>query len=92
LETGLILSQILKLNGAAKVVIAANKGIKTDIARQLDAADEYVEIDREAPDAQWAQLKKDYPYGFDAVVRPHFLTPARSSSFLGRSNWLRESR
>jgi D-arabinitol dehydrogenase (NADP+) len=68
LPSGLILSQILKLNGASKVVIAANKGIKTEIARKLDAADEYVEIDRDAPDAQWAQLKKDYPYGFDAVV------------------------
>ncbi|KAJ7274978.1 NADP+-dependent D-mannitol dehydrogenase [Mycena rebaudengoi] len=66
--TGLILSQLLKLNGASKVVIAANKGVKTEIARKLDAADEYVEIDRDAPDAQWAQLKKDYPYGFDAVV------------------------
>ncbi|KAK7046631.1 zinc-binding dehydrogenase [Favolaschia claudopus] len=66
--TGLILSQLLKLNGASKVVIAANKGIKTDIARKLDAADEYVEIDRDAPDEHWAKLKKDYPYGFDAVV------------------------
>ncbi|KAF7349313.1 Zinc-binding dehydrogenase [Mycena sanguinolenta] len=66
--TGLILSQLLKLNGASKVVIAANKGIKTEIARKLDAADVYIEIDRNSPDAQWAQLKKDYPYGFDAVV------------------------
>jgi len=66
--TGLILAQILKLNGASKVVIAANKGIKTQIAKELDAADAYVELDRENPDAQWEQLKKDYPYGFDAVV------------------------
>ncbi|KAF8755520.1 NADP -dependent D-mannitol dehydrogenase [Rhizoctonia solani] len=44
--TGLILSQLLKQNGAAKVVIAANKGMKMDIARQLDAADEYIELDR----------------------------------------------
>ncbi|KAJ7637174.1 NADP+-dependent D-mannitol dehydrogenase [Roridomyces roridus] len=66
--TGLILSQLLKLNGAARVVIAANKGVKTELARTLNAADEYVELDRTAPEAQWAQLKKDYPYGFDAVV------------------------
>ncbi|KAF7289872.1 Zinc-binding dehydrogenase [Mycena indigotica] len=66
--TGLILAQLLKLNGAAKVVIAANKGIKTKIARQLKAADEYVEIDREAPEPAWKTLKELYPYGFDAVV------------------------
>ncbi|KAJ7048497.1 chaperonin 10-like protein [Mycena amicta] len=66
--TGLILAQLLKLNGAARVVIAANKGIKTQIARQLDAADEYVEINRESPGAAWSALKESYPYGFDAVV------------------------
>nr|GAT51151.1 zinc-binding dehydrogenase [Mycena chlorophos] len=66
--TGLILAQLLKLNGAAKVVIAANKGIKTQIARQLEAGDEYYEFDREAPAATWAALKQAYPYGFDAVV------------------------
>ena len=42
----LMLSQLLKLNGASKVVIAANKGIKVDIAKDLEAADEYVELDR----------------------------------------------
>lgn len=66
--TGLVLSQLLKINGASKVVIAAPKGPKTEIARQLDAADEYIELDRKNPEAQWAQLKKDYPYGFDVVV------------------------
>ena len=68
--TGLILSQILKLNGASKVVLAANKGIKTRIAREINAADVYIEIDRQDPQAQWDQIKKDYPYGFDAVVSP----------------------
>jgi threonine dehydrogenase-like Zn-dependent dehydrogenase len=67
--TGLILSQLLKQNGAAKVVIAANKGMKMDIARQLDAADEYIELDRKNPEAQWAKLKEDYKHGFDIVVR-----------------------
>ncbi|CAA7268376.1 unnamed protein product [Cyclocybe aegerita] len=38
--TGLILAQLLKLNGASRVVIAANKGIKMDIAKKLNAADE----------------------------------------------------
>ncbi|KAG9311768.1 chaperonin 10-like protein [Chiua virens] len=66
--TGLILAQLLKLNGAVKVVIAANKGVKMDIAKQLDAGDEYIELDRKDPDAQWAKLKADNPYGFDIVV------------------------
>ncbi|TBU32482.1 NADP+-dependent D-mannitol dehydrogenase [Dichomitus squalens] len=66
--TGLVLAQLLKLNGATKVVLAANKGVKTEIARKLGAADEYVELDRADPKPQWEKLKKDYPYGFDVVV------------------------
>ncbi|KAI0758460.1 chaperonin 10-like protein [Irpex lacteus] len=66
--TGLILAQLLKLNGAHRVVIAAPKGIKMDIAKQLEAGDEYVELDRQNPGPQWEKLKKDNPYGFDVVV------------------------
>ena len=66
--TGLVLAQLLKLNGASRVVIAANKGIKMDTAKQLDAADEYIELDRQNPEAQWQKLKDDNPYGFDVVV------------------------
>lgn len=66
--TGLILAQLLKLNGASKVVIAANKGIKMDIAKELEAGDEYIELDRKNPEAQWQKLKDDNPYGFDVVV------------------------
>lgn len=66
---GLILAQLLKLNGASRVVLAANKGIKTNVARQIDAGDEYVELDRENPDEQWEKLRKDNLRGFDVVVR-----------------------
>jgi len=66
--TGLMLSQLLKLNGAARVVIAAPKGIKMDIAKDIQAADEYIELDRQNAQPQWDQLKKDNPYGFDVVV------------------------
>jgi len=66
--TGLMLSQLLKLNGASKVVIAANKGIKMDIAKDLEAADVYIELDRQNPKAQWDKLKEDHPFGFDVVV------------------------
>ncbi|KAF9457532.1 chaperonin 10-like protein [Collybia nuda] len=66
--TGLILAQLLKLNGASKIVIAANKGIKTKVAQDLNCADEYIELDRANPESQWAQLKQSYPYGFDVVI------------------------
>ncbi|KAG6812205.1 putative secondary metabolism biosynthetic enzyme [Tricholoma furcatifolium] len=66
--TGLLFAQLLKLNGASKVVIAANKGIKTQVARELGCADEYVELDRNNPEPQWAELKRTHPYGFDVVV------------------------
>lgn len=74
--TGLILAQLLKLNGASRVVIAANKGIKTKIAQDLDAGHEYIELDRENPGSQWDQIKKDNPYGFDVVVCDALLTVA----------------
>jgi len=66
--TGLMLSQLLKMNGASKVVIAANKGIKMDIAKDLEAGDVYVELDRQNPKPQWDKLKEDHPFGFDIVV------------------------
>jgi len=66
--TGIILAQLLKLNGASRVVIVANKGIKTQIARQLDAGDEYVELERDDPHSQWAKIKEDFKGGFDVVI------------------------
>ena len=66
--TGLILAQLLKMNGASRVIIAANKGIKTQIAKELGAADEYIELDRNDPAARWEKIQADNPYGFDVVV------------------------
>ncbi|KAI0032616.1 NADP+-dependent D-mannitol dehydrogenase [Vararia minispora EC-137] len=66
--TGLVLAQLLRLNGAARVVVAANKGIKTDLASRLGAGDEILALDRGDADAQWAKLKEVNPYGFDVVV------------------------
>lgn len=65
---GLILAQLLKLNGASHVVLAANKGVKTEIARNLDVADVYFELERDGAAAQWAEIKQRYPKGFDVVV------------------------
>ncbi|KAG8405354.1 hypothetical protein J3458_022014 [Metarhizium acridum] len=66
--TGLMLAQLLRQNGGCQVTIAAPKGLKMDLAKSLDAADTYIELSRESPQAQFDQLKKDNPYGFDIVV------------------------
>lgn len=68
--TGLLLAQILRLNGAAKMTVAANAGMKMDIARQVDAADVYVDLPRDKAEAKkaWDQLLLDNPGGFDAVI------------------------
>lgn len=66
--TGLCLAQLLKVNGAAHLVLAANAGPKMELAKKLNCADEYVDLDRSDPAAQWKKLKETYPYGFDVVV------------------------
>lgn len=66
--TGLCLAQLLRANGGAHLVLASNQGPKMDLARKLDCADEYLDLDRQDPSKQWVDLKKRYPYGFDVVV------------------------
>lgn len=64
-----MLAQLLKLNGALRIVIAAPGGPKLDLARRLDLADEYVELERgDNAKARWDEIKRKNPYGFDAVV------------------------
>lgn len=68
--TGLILAQLLRINGGCKVVIAAPAGLKMDLAKKLGAGDEFVETPRDKSDAEktMRELKEKYPYGFDIVV------------------------
>lgn len=66
--TGLILAQLMKIGGASSVTIAANAGLKMDLARKIGAADHYIDLDRTNATSQWAQIKKDNPYGFDVVA------------------------
>jgi len=66
--TGLVLAQMLRQNGGCHVVVAAPQGLKMDLAKKLGAGDEYVELSRENPSAQFSKLKSDNPYGFDIVV------------------------
>ncbi|KAL2861516.1 chaperonin 10-like protein [Aspergillus pseudodeflectus] len=68
--TGLVLAQLLRQNGGCYVVVAAPEGVKMSLARSLDAADEYIDLPRDAA-ASAALLEKmhnDNPYGFDIVV------------------------
>ena len=66
--TGLCLAQLLKLNGSARLVLAANAGPKMELAKKLKCADDYVDLDREKPEAQWTKLKESFKHGFDVVV------------------------
>ena len=66
--TGLVLTQMLRQNGGCHVVVAAPEGLKMELAKSLDAADEYIELSRKDPSAQFEKIKKENPYGFDIVV------------------------
>jgi D-arabinitol dehydrogenase (NADP+) len=63
-----MLTQMLRQNGGSHVVIAAPEGLKMNLAKSLDAADEYVELSRKDPAPQFEKLKSENPYGFDIVV------------------------
>ena len=63
-----MLAQLLRQNGVTNLTLAAPAGLKMELAKQLDAADTYVELSRSDPAAQFAQLKRDNPHGFDIVV------------------------
>ncbi|KAI9874391.1 MAG: hypothetical protein M1823_007695, partial [Watsoniomyces obsoletus] len=59
--TGLVLTQMLRQNGGCHVVVAAPGGLKMELAKSLDAADEYVELSRKDPGPQFEKLKKENP-------------------------------
>ncbi|KAK0433350.1 hypothetical protein EV421DRAFT_1437579 [Armillaria borealis] len=61
---GLLFAQILKVTGASKGVLAVNKGKNTQIAHEIGAADEHVELKRDRGQAD-AQQKLTH---FDAVI------------------------
>ncbi|EPQ56845.1 NADP+-dependent D-mannitol dehydrogenase [Gloeophyllum trabeum ATCC 11539] len=66
--SGLVLAQLLKLNGAANVVIAAPAGPKMEIAKRLEAGDQYIELDRDHPELGWKTLQTTYSRGFNVVI------------------------
>jgi D-arabinitol dehydrogenase (NADP+) len=68
--TGLILAQLLRQNGGCHTVIAAPAGLKIELAKSLNAADEFIELPRDAHTvaARMEELRTKHPYGFDIVV------------------------
>ncbi|NIA13533.1 MAG: alcohol dehydrogenase catalytic domain-containing protein [Nitrospiraceae bacterium] len=65
--TGLILAQLTKLNGAARLTVAAPAGQKLDLARKL-AADEVVCVDKSDFSKHTQALLAAHPKGFDTVI------------------------
>jgi D-arabinitol dehydrogenase (NADP+) len=65
--TGQVLAQLLKLNGAARVTVAAPAGPKLDLIARL-AADDVVPIDRKDPEVHRRHLRELSPKGFDYVI------------------------
>jgi len=65
--TGLVLSQLLRANGAARLVVAAPAGRKLDLAGQL-ARCETVDIRRQDPSAHRKAIQQLAPNGFDAII------------------------
>jgi D-arabinitol dehydrogenase (NADP+) len=65
--TGQVLAQLLKFNGAARLIVAAPPGPKLDLVARL-AADDAVAMDRNDPEVHRRRLRELSPNGFDYVV------------------------
>lgn len=65
--TGLILAQLVRMAGAARVTVAAPTRSKLDLARR-HGADHIVQVDRDDATGSTRQLRDIAPDGFDAVI------------------------
>jgi D-arabinitol dehydrogenase (NADP+) len=65
--TGQVLAQLVKLNGAARLVVAAPPGKKLDLVSKL-AADDVAVMDRQDPEVHRKRLRELSPNGFDYVI------------------------
>lgn len=66
--TGLLLAQLIRMNGAAHLSVAAKGGPKLDLAREMRVADEIVTISDDNAEDDFAALQARNPDGFDVVV------------------------
>ncbi|MET0693236.1 MAG: zinc-dependent alcohol dehydrogenase family protein [Propionibacteriaceae bacterium] len=65
--TGLLLTQLLRQTGAARLTVAAPTAAKLELAR-AGGADRVVLLDRGDTAASFAELRRDVPDGYDVVV------------------------
>ncbi|CAG8938798.1 unnamed protein product [Penicillium salamii] len=66
--TGMVLAQLLRLNGVSRLVLAAPPGLKFDLAKNLNIADEYFPLSRSNASQSFDDLKSANPRGFDTVI------------------------
>ncbi|KAK0303162.1 hypothetical protein LTR01_008308 [Friedmanniomyces endolithicus] len=66
--TGMLLAQLLKLNGTANLTIASKPGPKLDLAKRLNLADSFVAISDTNAKEDVDALLQSSPHGFDIVV------------------------
>lgn len=78
--TGILLAQLVRLNGAAHLTIASKGGPKLDLAKKLAIADDYLTISDEQPSSDLASLKAANPHGFDIVIEATGAPPVLESS------------
>jgi D-arabinitol dehydrogenase (NADP+) len=64
---GHVVAQLLKLNGAARVTVAAPAGSKLDLIARL-AADDVVAVDRKDLEVHRRRLREVSPSGLDYIV------------------------
>ncbi|MBF0815955.1 2-deoxy-scyllo-inosamine dehydrogenase [Microbacterium paludicola] len=65
--TGLLLTQLLSRNGAARLTVAAPTVEKLELARRSGAT-RTVRVDRQDPETALAHLRANAPRGYDVVV------------------------
>ncbi|KAH7079662.1 L-threonine 3-dehydrogenase [Paraphoma chrysanthemicola] len=66
--TGMVLAQLVGLNGGAHLTIASKGGPKLDQARKMRIADTYIEISESQPHIEMETLATANPHGFDIVI------------------------
>ncbi|PSK60722.1 D-arabinitol dehydrogenase 1 [Elsinoe australis] len=66
--TGLLLAQLLRMNGVAHLTIASKGGPKLDLARKMNIADTFIHISDDDAQSDMDALLKQNPHGFDLVI------------------------
>lgn len=66
--TGMLLAQLIRMNGGAHLTIASKPGPKLDLAKTLNLADHYLAISDDQPHTAMQTLQTANPHGFDIVV------------------------